>query len=843
MNIKELLENKYATETFESFISDRFGAEIRDTDYDDSELNQSEKQHIRDYRYLGKVQLDDGKEIGFFEFRSHEPNIENKRVGYNAILKKLALMDVLDGAIASFFHEDSDAWRLSFVGFEYDAGKVNVTNLKRYTYVLGAGIPTKTAYGQLKDLKYPKFYEIQNAFNVEAVGKAFFEEYKKLFELVNTNLKSQTGLFESEENLHAYSKKLLGRIVFLYFLQKKGWLGVKEKWGDGDKKFLENLYKNKPENFYAKVLNPLFFDTLNLKRQDDYSDIFACKIPFLNGGLFDKNSSIDDNVFIDDNIFGDIFDVFNRYNFTIIEGSMDDAEVAIDPEMLGRVFENLLEDNYRKGKGAFYTPREIVHYMCQSSIEKYLENKSDHLQAIKTVKVLDPAIGSGAFPMGMLHEIVQTRLSLEDKTPLADLKREIIENSIYGVDIDGDAVEIAKLRFWISLTVDEDVPSPLPNLDFKIMQGNSLIETINGFDIIPSDIYEKTEKKPKDLFDSQEQTLLDEKLFDILTKKIHEFYGDTTGAKKQSDKTEIKNLINQIINSYLDEQEYRYKQSETMLAIGVNATSKKKISDALVTLGDNIDTARRVLAELLKNNFQTKELFLYKLFFGEVLKEGGFDIVIGNPPYVQLQKFGEDIKKKLQIESFETFERTGDIYCLFYEQGIKLLKENGILCYITSNKWMRAGYGESLRGFFAKKTNPLILIDFAGQKIFETATVDTNILICEKSKNIGKTTTCIVKTKFDNLSNYIAEHKSENSFMTSDSWTILNPIEQRIKEKIERIGTPLKDWDISIYRGILTGFNDAFIIDGKKKDELIAEDPKSAEIIRPILRGRDIKRY
>jgi len=263
MDIKELLENKYATDTFESFISNRFGAEIRDTNYDDSGLNQSEKQHIRDYRYLGKVQLDDGKEIGFFEFRSLAPHIENKRVGYNAILKKLAIIDVLDGAIASFFHEDSDAWRLSFVGFEYDAGKVNVTNLKRYTYVLGVGIPTKTALEQLKDLKYPKFYEIQNAFSVEAVGKEFFEEYKKLFELVNANLKSQTGLFESEEALHAFSKKLLGRLVFLYFLQKKGWLGVKENWGDGDKRFLTNLYAKNPKDFYANMLTPLFFDTLN----------------------------------------------------------------------------------------------------------------------------------------------------------------------------------------------------------------------------------------------------------------------------------------------------------------------------------------------------------------------------------------------------------------------------------------------------------------------------------------------------------------------------------------------------------------------------------------------------
>ena len=199
--------------------------------------------------------------------------------------------------------------------------------------------------------------------------------------------------------------------------------------------------------------------------------------------------------------------------------------------------------------------------------------------------------------------------------------------------------------------------------------------------------------------------------------------------------------------------------------------------------------------------------------------------MIGNPPYIQLQNEGGFLAKLFENEGFESFERTGDIYSLFYEQGHRCLKANGLLCYITSNKWMRAGYGESLRKFFAEKTNPISLIDFAGQKIFDNATVDTNILLYQKSKNEGNTQACVVKARWaGSLGAYVAQNHALCAFQTANSWVILSPIEQGIKAKIERIGTPLKDWDISIYRGILTGYNEAFIIDGQKKDELIAAD-------------------
>jgi len=272
MNIKELLEHKYNSDTFESFIRDRFsGLEIRDVNYTDDGLSQSEKQHIRDYKYLGKVELDDGKDIGFFEFRSLAPQIENKRVGYNAILKKLAYDNVLDGAIASFFHEDSNAWRLSFVGFEYDEGKANVTNLKRYTYVLGKDIPIKTPYQQLKDLKYPNFYEIQNAFSVEAIGKEFYKGLVKEYEkLLNEYI---TYPSNDDNRKKEFAIRLIGRILFIKFLNKKSLIS-------------DDIFEV-TSNYYHEKLEPLFFEQLNTPKSERKKEFTNDAIPFLNGGLFE----------------------------------------------------------------------------------------------------------------------------------------------------------------------------------------------------------------------------------------------------------------------------------------------------------------------------------------------------------------------------------------------------------------------------------------------------------------------------------------------------------------------------------------------------------------------------
>lgn len=760
MSLQSFLSSRYDSEEFERFLSERFfGLEFYDTVPTDDYLNETEKKSIDSYRFLGKAELDDGKEIGFFEFRSKTPHIENKRVGYNAILKKLAYDELLDGAIAAFYHPESDAWRLSFVGFEYDEGRAEVTNLKRYTYVLGEGIPVKTPLMQLKNLKYPNLNEIEEAFSVEAVTDEFYKSYKALFEEINEELEPQKALFSGQEEpeveVRKFSRKLLGRITFLYFLQKKGWLGVKQKWGDGDRNFLQNILGECKGNFYDECLLPLFFTALNKDdRENDSFTLFGktFKIPFLNGGLFTRENYDKEEVRLSNELFEKIFDTFNQYNFTIIEDLPHDSEVAIDPEMLGRVFENLIEENYRKGKGAFYTPREIVHYMCKQSIIMYLSNHFDkepieslvnsevtddayvkkHATEIKDkllqMKVLDPAIGSGAFPMGILHEMVQIIGNLNKADNTSKEKKQIIENSIYGVDIDGSAVDIAKLRFWLSIIVDEEEPFPLPNLAFKIMQGNSLIETIDGFSPIPEDIYEQKETKRVSLFEDAEQSLFDESKFDLLKENIHAFYNASNTTKKKNLEKKIKAQIQEIVCGYIDKKEDTLKDRVKYFDNGETSIStKEKVLKEMDEIQSTIAKARKVIGDILTNNFQTTELFLYKLWFGEVIKDGGFDLVIGNPPYVG-EKGNKEIFRQLQNEFKSRYQKNSDLFYFFFMKSIDLLKQDGILGFITTNYFLTADGASQLRKEFKEKTTMLNIINFNEMKIFKSALGQHNII-------------------------------------------------------------------------------------------------------------------
>ena len=859
MDIRSFIEEKYDSNKFLEFITHSFGSfEVSRVDFSDDGLSESEKKNIEGFKYLGNVTLNDDREIGVFEFLSKSPNIENKRVGFNSVLKEFAKDYVLDGAIATFFHPDSNAFRLSFVGIEYDINKTEVTDLKRYTYLLGYGIPTKTAFLQLKRLKYPTYDELKEIFSVEVVSKEFYERYRNLFEKINGYIKSsgQFGYFENKEtNLHYFSKKLLGRIIFLYFLQKKGWLGVSKNgsWGEGSKNFLYEQFKEfKDKNFYEEFLKKVFFEALNTKREDDFFEDIGVKMPFLNGGLFEKDEFDKKDIYLENLLFKDIFNTFNQYNFTIIEDSKDDKEVAIDPEMMGRVFENLLEENYRKGKGAFYTPREIVYYMCESAIINYLSNffekeyienlvingKTDNeyikkeasniKEELLEIKIADIAIGSGAFPMGMLQTIVAILENLDktlDDTKKAKLKREIIENSIFGVDIDPSAVEIAKLRFWLSLVVDENEPFPLPNLYYKIMVGNSLFETVYGIDLL---------KKGDGLFDEKEEKI------EEIQKLIHKFYNENNKEKKDRLKNKIENLIDDILLKEIEKQEKIIKSNLNNKSV-LEGLSKKQ--------SEHIQKAYDVISILEKiKHHPTTEIFFYKIYFGEVLKSGGFDVVIGNPPYIRQESIKE-IKDRLEAEGYECFTGTADIYIYFFEKGFNLLSKDGNLSYITSNKYTRTKYGAKFREFLLKNCDILEYIDFNGVKVFESATVDTAILSFSKKQNRDNFLVyCDVKgdyRKEQNLYNYIQNHKTNypQSTLNKDTFSFASLEELKIKEQIEKVGTPLKKWDIRIYRGILTGFNEAFIINKDTKDKLIKEDPKSSELIKPLLKGKDIKRY
>jgi hypothetical protein len=580
------------------------------------------------------------------------------------------------------------------------------------------------------------------------------------------------------------------------------------------------------------------------------------------------------------------------YNFTIDEEEPLEKEIAVDPEMLGKIFENLLDVNDRKSKGAFYTPREIVHYMCQESLANYLVNKvnlnyDETIQFIKygdvisqydweqsindlkdfiigktlfenlinmddaliNVKIADPAVGSGAFPLGMLNEIVKLRTNIQTyiliknelglinlnelnntkhfETDIYKMKLQTIENSIYAVDIESSAVDITKLRLWLSLIVDypnDQEPRPLPNLDCKIMQGDSLLDEFDGIKLFDAKQLENNLKKYNR---------------NMSNKTYVERIGIQLNLQLDSKDVDLTKYMDEILKF---QKEYFITSDNKAKKEIKSRIDSLQLMMVKETLKDKPDKLKAFEKEACKRN---KPWFIWQLEFYDVFKyNGGFDIVIGNPPYVQLQKDGGKLANLYKNSKYEVFTSMADLYCLFYEKGHNILTNDGILCFITSNKWLRAGYGEKLRQFLSTKTNPLLLIDFAGNKVFNSATVDVNILEFSKHKNLKNTKSCTILENYkNNLYEYIIKNCSYNKFNTSENWVILNQIESSIKNKIEKVGVPLEEWDVSINRGILTGYNDAFIIDTDTKDKLINADPKNAEIIRPILRGKDIKRY
>ena len=851
--------------------------------------------------HLGSFTTSDGYLVGLFRFEISSGSVLRRKVGLRALVKPFLGLDY-DAALVVFADRGSPVWRFSFV---CDI-KGEATAPKRFTYVFGdPATPHRTPVERflaLQDSREPQrpvsFEAMQTAFSVEALSDQFFKEYKEHYEdfvshVTGKRFVKQAGKWvetvvgrphrtlyatfgRNDKRVRDYVKKLLGRLVFLHFLQKKGWLGASAgTWADGDRAFLLHLFeKSSPEqkdDFLDGVLERLFFNALNTDRtsQDDFfvtgvSGVGKCRIPYLNGGLFERDDLDNLRVKFPAEFFERLLKFFAEYNFTIDENDPDEAEVGIDPEMLGRIFENLLEDN--KDKGAFYTPKEIVGYMCRRSLLAYLSEGHPEKEAavieafldtrdpaplppvlardlddrLRDVKICDPAIGSGAFPMGLLRELFALRLALasHNQPPSgrgvarsaggsppcavsapAALKREIIENNVYGVDIEKGAVDIARLRFWLSLVVDEEEPSPLPNLDFKIMQGNSLIESWKGHNLAKLASPTKSNNKKINLpgFDKPLQLTLFSDVDDIVSKH--------------------RNNLRDLLRKWYSCADHRERID---LRRNIRSVAEDQIKSFFTdfSFGD-IDLSANT------------EFFLCHVWFAEVFDQGGFDILIGNPPYIQLQADHGKLGDLYKPCGFETFAKTGDIYCLFYERGWQLLKDGGHLCYITSNKWMRAGYGEPLRKFLAEKTNPEILVDFAGEKIFESATVDTNILLFQKGvKNEGKTLSVVGSPECrKDLSGFVRQRGFECSFPPSDSWVILSPIEQSIKRKIEAVGTPLKDWDVSINYGIKTGCNEAFIVDEERRAEILswcktpAERRKTDELIRPILRGRDIKRY
>ena len=484
----------------------------------------------------------------------------------------------------------------------------------------------------------------------------------------------------------------------------------------------------------------------------------------------------------------------------------------------------------------------------------------------------------------MLNEIVQARaaLAIHKQEPIDyyELKQHTILHSIYGVDLDGGAVEIAKLRLWLSLVVEEDEPHPLPNLEFKIAQGNSLLSKYEGITLFDETILETSEHLKERLQSVKEK--VNRIQSEINTIELSE---DHSSQRSAEDKLSLEQLKRQLANSERQKTKLKPKKkaaSQTDLfeaedasklarekanalqeaveafALETQRTKKQKLKTQIKTLKwDLIEATLKARGEQSKleqiakhRSSHEQPFFLWKLEFSEVFQtKGGFDVVIGNPPYVQLQnkdKIPAELQKSYQLEDYETFEKTGDIYALFYEIGLRLSKpQNGLLSLITSNKWMRAKYGGSLRQFFSWNQR-IELIDFGGFQVFDNATVDTNILTIQHRSSEKSFSACQIREDYcssDSLRSYVHNNKGKFAPSREDSWFIGSVAEMALKEKIEHLGTPLKEWDVKINRGILTGFNEAFIIDQEKYDELVTSDPKSTEIIKPILRGRDIQRY
>lgn len=683
--------------------------------------------------------------------------MERNRVNIQRLIR--TVMDQYSCAFMLFHYEDDTRWDWRFTYCRKSGNKEETTDSKRYTFLLGPGQSCRTATDNFMAL-YDKrnsleIKDIENAFNVEALSKEFFGKYKTQYEafvnymvdptngmrqhFIDTNF-DHTGMTadkirdREEKPIRDYVKKLLGRIVFLHFLQKKGWLGVPagKEWGEGDHDFMLNIFKNanenQKENFLDEVLEGLFADGLDRNRSDQ-GDLYDtkvegfrnCRIPYLNGGLFERDILDKKPSHFPASYFDDLLTMLSQYNFTIDENDPNDAEVGVDPEMLGRIFENLLEDN--KDKGAFYTPKEIVQYMCRESLIAYLQTdqrkedkecirlfvtthdatllgdlKEEIDQKLCNVKICDPAIGSGAFPMGLLRELFFCRSAIEPNIMenAAKIKRHIIQNNIYGVDIERGAVDIARLRFWLSLIVDEKSPEALPNLDFKIMQGNSLLEQYNGVDLSTM-----TEKK---VGAEQDITIFDSML-DVYRKNLRDKLAEYYACPEQEKKVQLRKDIADIVKQELIEQ------------------------------GIHIDFEDMDLSA-------NSQFFLWHTWFHDVFSrpsKEGFDIVIGNPPYGA--KYNNQTKRYykntyLTAKTIQGLQKGSlDTYTLFIELGYNLLRKNGSFAYIVPISLTSSDSLTGIHRILMGNCDTIHISSYAvrPKPVFENAFVNTSILLFQKT--------------------------------------------------------------------------------------------------------------
>ena len=758
--LETTFKNSFSIDNFGYFLTELFNGVQINVRNETKFVKKEFREYVNTFYNLGTYVEEVGSAIGFYAVElAKESTRDRARTMQRNLIADYMKKQHKTAALVAFYEANNQDWRFSYVSLTYEFGdeglQEKLSSPKRHSFLVGPNEPNHTCQKQFLGLlineKKIKLDEIKEAFNIENVTDDFFTEYKELFlELAESlrEVKENNSKVKEEFELKKikstdFAKKLMGQLVFIYFLQKKGWLGVEKdaNWGTGPKNFLRLIFNKciqDGDNFYDDILEPLFYEGFSEDVHDDHYSKFGFRVPFLNGGLFEPINNYDwkkTNVTLKNEIFSGIIDTFDKYNFTIKEDEPLEKEVAVDPEMLGKVFENLLEVDEQKDKGAYYTPRYIVHYICQESLIHYLsinsevsdedlrnfilhgdmyidsiiknheekkkykgkafsrikvpnsikENSQQLNKLLSNVKIIDPAVGSGAFPVAMMNEIVKARhilLLLDgiDDINFYDLKRDIIEKSLYGVDIELSATDITKLRFCLSLIVDEEAENsvnPLPNLDYKIMCGNSLVDSFEDVKLFDDKV-----------LNSSSSTAIKRDLDELESKKRD--YFKTFGFNgKNKLKTEITNLKWKFIESHLKN-------------IG-----KEDILPKIKSW------------EKLEDKPFIWELEFFEVFNGE---NPGFDIVIGNPPY------GAKLSKEEYLNG-ERIRKKSESYFINLSYN-KLLKNNGILGFIIPKSFNYTSSYVLMREHVLD--NIETLIDCG--KVWKNVKLEEIILIINKSQ-------------------------------------------------------------------------------------------------------------
>jgi len=753
----------YDKENFNSFLEDF----LPDDFVQENTKIEIEENHksFKEARILGSVKSLD--EIVIIEIK--RIRAEKSRANITKELFKFLENLGYSKALIITFSDHENHYRFSYIKSNLEwvsetKVKRKFSNPKRLSFLLGKNQKIHTALkqfiklGKIKDLE-----DLNSRFDIEIVNKEFFENYISLYNqlvgYLNKDKEFKSFTSKNKIKIDVFAKKLLGQIIFCYFLQKKGWLGAKENENinQGDLNFIRNQFisYNKKKNFFNDCLEPLFYKGLNKQNKNNYCHDLKCKIPYLNGGLFQEveNYSWKESYLnIPNKLFSNvdangILDIFDLYNFTVDETADFDVEIAVDPEMLGYIFENLLPENLRKKHGAHYTPKEIVEYICKKSLSEYLktnidkkylkeinnligysrfpdetirlaENKTLNLNfdkeflleidlLLENIKICDPAVGSGAFILGILNFIVNIKKITfyfsknRILKNLYEVKRNLIENNLFGIDIDYGAIETCKLRLWLSLTIDEDdIVKPLPNLDFRIIQGNSLIEEYDGINL---DIVLETGSQQELLISSDEKNQNIQELY----KLQKTFFNETDLETKQKIIKKINKLYYLIIKSEIENK------------LSVNIEKKKKL---LLSL-NNFESVN------LENNFMPWQLRFFDVF----LEKKGFDIILANPPYNREKDFAE-MFEPVNKSNFGQKYHSGkmNFWYYFLHKAIDKTNDNAIISFITSRYWLASSGAKSLIKRIKDNLFFLDVLDIGKVKIFDN--VIGQHIICTYSK-------------------------------------------------------------------------------------------------------------